>query len=265
MERIRCYEQVHRLHVERRLLSSNLRHNPWSELPSCAEEDNSGKETSPCSSTQAAHDRTEGSTMQAAPMRGPVAVAVAAPKPEPRVGVVAFVINKGRKVLLGKQSAVVGKGTYAFSGTKQDAPMPVAVRKQEPQVGVVTFVIKGRKVLLGKRRGVVGNGTFALPGGHLEFGESFEECAAREVKEETGLDIEKVEFVTVTNNVLLHEAKPCHYVTVFMRSVPADSARPPETLEPEKCDGWDWYDWEHLPEPLFGPLGVMVKEGFSPF
>ncbi|XP_068653400.1 nudix hydrolase 1 [Aristolochia californica] len=134
-----------------------------------------------------------------------------------------------------------------------------------PRVGVVAFVIKGRQVLLGRRRAVVGNATFALPGGHLEFGESFAECAAREVKEETGLDIHKVEFLTVTNNVLLDEAKPCHYVTIFMRSVPSDATRSPETLEPEKCDGWDWYDWENLPKPLFGPLEVMIKEGFSPF
>src|SRR5436309_1031409 len=32
-------------------------------------------------------------------------------------------------------------------------------------------------------------GTWALPGGHLDFGESFETCAMREILEETGLQI----------------------------------------------------------------------------
>ncbi|KAJ1386682.1 NUDIX hydrolase domain [Sesbania bispinosa] len=137
-----------------------------------------------------------------------------------------------------------------------------------PRVAVVVFLLKGRSVLLGRRRSSVGNSTFALPGGHLEFGESFEECAVREVKEETGLEIGKAEFLTVTNNVMLEQPKKCHYVTIFMRAVLADDAQEkqvPQNLEPDKCDGWDWYDWAHLPHPLFGPLDKMVKGGFDPF
>ncbi|XP_043692384.1 nudix hydrolase 1 [Telopea speciosissima] len=133
-----------------------------------------------------------------------------------------------------------------------------------PRVGVVVFVINGKSVLLGKRRGSIGDSYFALPGGHLEFGESFEECAVREVKEETGLDIEKIEFLTVTNNVFLQEAKPSHYVIIFERAVLKDTLQSPQNMEPTKCDGWDWYDWNHLPEPLFGPLETLVKSGFNP-
>ncbi|GMJ04732.1 nudix hydrolase 1, NUDIX HYDROLASE 1, ARABIDOPSIS THALIANA NUDIX HYDROLASE HOMOLOG 1 [Hibiscus trionum] len=139
--------------------------------------------------------------------------------------------------------------------------------KPVPRVGVVVFVLKGRSVLLGRRRSSIGASTFALPGGHLEFGESFEECGGREVKEETGLEMGKAEYLTVTNNLFLDQPKPAHYVTVFLRAELADPDQVPQNLEPDKCDGWEWYEWDKdkLPQPLFWPLDQMVRSGFNPF
>lgn len=56
-------------------------------------------------------------------------------------------------------------------------------------------------------------GTIQCPGGHLEHGESFAETAAREVQEETGLEIGNIKFLTATNDVF-PEGK--HYVTIFV-------------------------------------------------
>ncbi|KAK4260901.1 hypothetical protein QN277_003962 [Acacia crassicarpa] len=134
-----------------------------------------------------------------------------------------------------------------------------------PRVGVAVFLTKGGSVLFGRRLSTVGNSTFALPGGHLEFGESFEECAIREVKEETGMKITKTEFLTVTNWVLPEGPKPGHYVIIFMRAEPANAEEEPKNMEPNKCEGWDWYEWENLPKPLFEPLQKLVDEGFKPF
>jgi len=57
-------------------------------------------------------------------------------------------------------------------------------------------------------------GTWALPGGHLEFNESIEACAEREVLEETGLNVGHFRFLTATNDIMLAEGK--HYVTLFV-------------------------------------------------
>ncbi|WCJ35700.1 nudix hydrolase 1 [Euphorbia peplus] len=133
-----------------------------------------------------------------------------------------------------------------------------------PRVGVAVFLVRGKSVLLGRRRSSIGDSTFALPGGHLEFGESFEECGAREMMEETGLVITKPELLTVTSTVF-PGAKACHYVTVFLRAVLEDPNQVPQNLEPEKCYGWEWFDWDDLPKPLFWPLEKMVLSGFNPF
>ena len=104
----------------------------------------------------------------------------------------------------------------------------------DPRVGVVVFVFDPHnptRFVLGRRKGSHGagttrshtythesrlsnSGTIALPGGHLDYGETFEQCAAREVLEETGLIVEEVEFLTATNSVF--EASGKHYVTIFM-------------------------------------------------
>ncbi|XP_009336647.2 geranyl diphosphate phosphohydrolase-like [Pyrus x bretschneideri] len=134
-----------------------------------------------------------------------------------------------------------------------------------PRVVVVVCLLKGKKVLLGRRRSSIGDSKFSLPSGHLEFGESFEECAARELKEETDLDIKNIELLTVTNHVFREEARPCHYVAIVTRAVLADEDQEPRNMEPNMCDGWDWYEWDNLPEPLFWPLEKAVQAGFNPF
>ncbi|KAL1737777.1 NUDIX hydrolase domain-like protein [Schizophyllum fasciatum] len=122
------------------------------------------------------------------------------------------------------------------------------------RVGVGVFVVnESGQIIIGRRRGSHGAGTYALPGGHLEYGESFESCAAREVLEETGLAIADITFLSATNDVMAAEEK--HYVTTFVRGRVVDTQKEPKVgihranfavLEPEKCDGWEWVTWDQL-------------------
>ena len=132
---------------------------------------------------------------------------------------------------------------------------------ERPGVGVGVIVMKDGKVLLGKRKNAHGDGTWSFPGGHLEFNEELEECAKREVMEETGIDIGNIRLGTCTNDIFKKEGK--HYITVFMI---ADYTGGNVVLkEPESCEKWDWFTWEGLPSPLFLPIQNQIKNGFNPF
>jgi len=59
-----------------------------------------------------------------------------------------------------------------------------------PRLTVDVVISNGTKVVLVKRKNDPFKGQWALPGGFVDFGETVEQAAQREVKEETGLDIE---------------------------------------------------------------------------
>ena len=131
--------------------------------------------------------------------------------------------------------------------------------KKFPRVGVGVFIVREGRVLLGQRQGAHGAGSWSLPGGHLEFMESWESCASREVAEETGLRVISSRPLTFTNDIFAKENK--HYITIFILATVADGEA--QILEPDKSNEWRWCDWDNLPRPLFLPLENLLSQGFN--
>jgi 8-oxo-dGTP diphosphatase len=118
--------------------------------------------------------------------------------------------------------------------------------KERPHVGIGVMIFKNNMVLLAKRKGAHGEGEYAFPGGHLESGESFEGCAKRETREETGIEIENVRFQYLAN-IKKYGGK--HYVHIGLE---ADwKAGNPQLMEPRKSEAWQWYQLDKVPRPIF--------------
>lgn len=115
-------------------------------------------------------------------------------------------------------------------------------------VAVLVFNREG-KVLLGKRLSEMGHGMYQAPGGHAEPNESFEKTADREVYEETGLETHGIQFLCYQDNYF--EAKDKWYRTFFYTAFLDYPDAQPQNMEPEKNEGWDWYDINDLPQPMF--------------
>lgn len=128
------------------------------------------------------------------------------------------------------------------------------MEKERPKVGVGVIIVRDGKILIGERLSSHGANTFSMPGGHLEFGESFEDCAKREATEECGLkDFVFKGLISVCNDVAYDK----HYVTVslLLESVSGE----PYNAEPEKFKNWQWYDPKNLPDNLFISSEKAIK------
>ena len=115
----------------------------------------------------------------------------------------------------------------------------------------MVFVRDGR-VFLAKRRSTLGNGSWGSAGGHLEFGETIEECARREAREEFGVEVGELSYLCIANIV----AYGRHYLDIeFIGDI---GEQEPCLMEPEAFDDYGWFPLHCCPEPLFQAMEYAV-------
>jgi len=131
---------------------------------------------------------------------------------------------------------------------------------KRPMVGVAVFIVRDGHILMSKRLKGNGAGQYGLPGGHMEHGEAPEQCCEREAKEETGLDVYDIKFLTVVNKSVLENGK--HYITLFFKAKCLLGSQPKDR-EPKKHGPWIWYPTNDLPSPCFEDFDRLIKEYFG--
>lgn len=123
--------------------------------------------------------------------------------------------------------------------------------------GVGVFNEKG-EILLQRKL----DGRWGIPGGFMELGESAEETARREVLEETGIQIGKMELVTVVSgaqtHTILNNGHEYYSVTIVYAT---DDIRGGEL----KADGIEtsevgFFNLQQLPENLSPLIRAMIHQ-----
>lgn len=131
--------------------------------------------------------------------------------------------------------------------------------------GVGVMILKDNKILLGKRHSdpkkassaLHGQGTWTMPGGKLHFGETFEQVAKREVLEETGMKVNKIKVISLSNNII----PEAHFITIGFLC--EDFSGQPEVKEPDEITEWKWFELDNLPKPIFFPSQQVLDNYLS--
>ena len=133
--------------------------------------------------------------------------------------------------------------------------------KKRVGAGLGVILIREGKILLGMRHpdpdkagsAFKISGAWCLPGGKLEFGETLEEGAIREVNEETGITIKNPKVISIHNCKNEH----AHFVTAGIISEEWEGEA--QVMEPDEIIEWKWFDIDDLPHPRYFPSFEVIE------
>jgi nucleoside triphosphatase len=91
-------------------------------------------------------------------------------------------------------------------------------KRQDPSIVVAAFIFNDKDELFLTKSERWGN-KYVIPGGHLEYGEYLKDALKREIKEETNLDIENIDFLGFNELLNLEEDfyKDRHMVSLHFK------------------------------------------------
>jgi 8-oxo-dGTP diphosphatase len=133
--------------------------------------------------------------------------------------------------------------------------------KKRVGAGLGVILEKDGKILLGLRHpdpdkadsAFKSAGEWSLPGGKIDFGETLEECAIREVKEETGIVIKDPQIISIHNCKNEH----AHFLTAGV--VAREWEGEAQVKEPDEMVEWKWFDKNDLPFPRYFPSFLVIE------
>ena len=127
--------------------------------------------------------------------------------------------------------------------------------------GVHVLCERDGRLLLMRRAGTgFFDGLYSLPGGHVEPGESVRMAARRELREETGLEVE-LDALQLLG--VVHRLSDTNRIDFFVRA--GRFAGEPRIVEPDKCDRLEWHAPLLLPAETVPYVRAALEAGEPPW
>jgi 8-oxo-dGTP pyrophosphatase MutT (NUDIX family) len=128
--------------------------------------------------------------------------------------------------------------------------------------GVSAVILEEGRVLLQRRDDT---GRWGLPGGGVEPGESVRQALIREVREETGLDVEPLRLIGVYSDPVYHQivTYPDGNVVHYVSSVFECAVRSGSLVCGDESLELDWFDPERLPEDLMLISTIRIRDALA--
>lgn len=118
---------------------------------------------------------------------------------------------------------------------------------------VIVLVRRGKEILLEHNVRFPGN-RHSLVAGFVEIGETLEEAAAREIREEAGIEVKNLRYV---------RSQPWPFPDSLMLGFVADWAGGEARPDGKEIDHLDWYTADNLPElPMKGSIARWIIDTF---
>jgi 8-oxo-dGTP diphosphatase len=128
---------------------------------------------------------------------------------------------------------------------------------EDPKVAVAVFVIREGRVLLIQRGVSPERGKWSVPAGYVDVGEDPRQAAARECREETGLEVQDLQLQDVIARQ--SEEEGADIVIVYQGTVASGVPQPGDDAEQAR-----FFDPDELPDLAFPSTRLILARWRNP-
>ena len=115
------------------------------------------------------------------------------------------------------------------------------------------MLVRDGRVLMGRRVSGQRPSWWGWIGGRLEFGETLQDCARREAREEAGVEVTNLHLLCISSIIVEDQ----HWIDVeFLGEIASGE---PQTTATDELTDWGWFPIDQLPDPIFEPAKLALR------